>query len=69
MQVVCSLPVSYTHLDVYKRQGVGALKGWNGTEATHIKPVVNRTERVLASGPVRAIVEAEVIGWEYQETI
>ena len=40
-------------LDVYKRQ-------------THIKPVVNRTERVLASGPVRAIVEAEVIGWEYQ---
>ena len=53
-------------LRVYNSGGVGALKGWNGTEATHIKPVVNRTERVLASGPVRAIVEAEVIGWEYQ---
>ena len=53
-------------LRVYNSGGVGALKGWNGTEATHIKPVINRTERVLASGPVRAIVEAEVIGWEYQ---
>lgn len=53
-------------LRVYNSGGVGALKGWNGKEATHIKPVVNRTERVLASGPVRAIVEAEVIGWEYQ---
>lgn len=53
-------------LRVYNSGGVGALKGWNGHEATHIKPVANRTERVLASGPVRAIVEAEVIGWEYQ---
>lgn len=53
-------------LRVYNSGGVGALKGWNGTEATHITPVVNRTERVLASGPVRAIIEAEVVGWEYQ---
>lgn len=53
-------------LRVYNSGGVGALKGWNGKEATHIKPVANRIERVLASGPVRAIVEAEVAGWEYQ---
>lgn len=53
-------------LRVYNSGGVGALKGWNGTEATHILPVAKRTERVLASGPVRAIAEAEVIGWEYQ---
>lgn len=53
-------------LRVYNSGGVGALKGWNGKEATHISPVANRTERVLASGPVRAIVEAEVTGWEYQ---
>lgn len=53
-------------LRVYNSGGVGALKGWNGKEATHIKPVVNRTERILASGPVRAIAEVEVIGWEYQ---
>ncbi|WP_455673200.1 DUF4861 domain-containing protein [Phocaeicola sp.] len=55
-------------LRVYNSGGVGALKGWNGKTATHIKPVVNRTERVLASGPVRAIVEVEVIGWEYQDS-
>lgn len=53
-------------LRVYNSGGVGALKGWNGQEATHIKPVVNRMERVLASGPVRAIVQVEVLGWEYQ---
>ncbi len=53
-------------LRVYDSGGVGALKGWNGEQTTHILPVVNREERVLASGPVRAIVEAEVTGWEYQ---
>lgn len=53
-------------LRVYNSGGVGALKGWNGKEATHIKPVANRRERVIASGPVRAIVEAEVLCWEYQ---
>lgn len=53
-------------LKVYNSGGVGALKGWNGTEATHIQPVLNRTERVIASGPVRAIVEVEVLAWEYQ---
>lgn len=53
-------------LKVYNSGGVGALKGWDGKEATHIKPVLNRTERVIASGPVRAIVEVEVLAWEYQ---
>lgn len=53
-------------LRVYGSGGVGALKGWDGTKATHITPVVNRTERVIASGPVRAIIEAAVTGWEYQ---
>lgn len=53
-------------LRVYNSGGVGALKGWDGANATHIMPVVNRTERVLASGPVRAIVEVAVTGWEYQ---
>lgn len=53
-------------LKVYNSGGVGALKGWNGQETMHITPVLNRTERVIASGPVRAIVEVEVLGWEYQ---
>lgn len=46
--------------------GAGTLKGWDGKQATHISPVTIRGQRVIASGPVRAIVEAEVKGWHYQ---
>lgn len=46
--------------------GAGTLKGWNGTEATHVAPVVIRGQRIIATGPVRAVVEAEVKGWAYQ---
>lgn len=46
--------------------GIGALKGWDGSKATHIEPIAFRTERVLASGPVRTITDVEVKGWEYQ---
>ena len=46
--------------------GVGALKGWNGKKATHISPVSQRTERIVAYGPVRTIVEVEANDWEYQ---
>ncbi|MCF0203293.1 MAG: DUF4861 domain-containing protein, partial [Bacteroidaceae bacterium] len=46
--------------------GVGALKGWNGTETTNIEPVRKRAQRVVASGPVRAIVEMIDEGWQYQ---
>ncbi|MDR1274183.1 MAG: DUF4861 domain-containing protein, partial [Odoribacteraceae bacterium] len=46
--------------------GVGTLKGWDGAKATHVEPVVSRSERVLARGPVRAIVEVEANEWEYR---
>lgn len=46
--------------------GVGTLKGWDGQKATHVKPIASRTERILASGPVRTVVEVEVKGWAYQ---
>ena len=46
--------------------GVGALKGWDGQQATHITPVAYRTERMLAYGPIRTIAEVEVKGWDYQ---
>lgn len=46
--------------------GVGTLKGWDGKKATHVKPIASRTERILASGPVRTVVEVEVKGWAYQ---
>lgn len=46
--------------------GVGALKGWDGTRATHIEPIASRTERIVSGGPVRTVVDVEVKGWEYQ---
>lgn len=46
--------------------GIGAFKGWNGKEATHIEPVKSRTERLVSAGPVRTIVEVEVDDWDYQ---
>lgn len=46
--------------------GVGALKGWDGSKATHIEPVAFRTESILAYGPVRTIAEVSVKGWNYQ---
>ncbi len=46
--------------------GIGALKGWNGTKATHIEPIAFRTESILAYGPIRTIVDVAVKGWEYQ---
>ena len=46
--------------------GVGALKGWNGTKATHIEPIAFRTESILAYGPIRTIVDVTVKGWNYQ---
>jgi hypothetical protein len=45
--------------------GVGAFKGWNGTEATHITPVDQMTERIIAYGPIRTVTEVEVNGWQY----
>ncbi len=44
--------------------GVGTLKGWDGTKATHIEPVAFRTESILAYGPIRTIVDVAVKGWK-----
>ncbi len=46
--------------------GLGALKGWNGSKATHIEPVQWRTESILAYGPIRTVVDVKAQGWEYQ---
>mgnify|MGYP002598586549 CR=1 FL=1 len=46
--------------------GAGTLRGWDGTQSTLIKPVAVRGQRILASGPLRTIVDAEVKGWQYQ---
>jgi hypothetical protein len=49
--------------------GLGALKGWDGSRATHIEPVHSRTETILASGPVRTIVDVIAHDWQYQGSI
>ena len=44
--------------------GLGAFRGWNGQEPTMIDPVRSRTQRVVAYGPLRTIVEVEDRGWQ-----
>ena len=45
--------------------GAGTLRGWDGKQSTLIKPVAVRGQRILASGPVRTVVDAEVKSWQY----
>lgn len=44
--------------------GLGALRGWNGTAPTMVSPVRSRGQRMVASGPVRTIVELTDEGWQ-----
>lgn len=37
--------------------GLGALRGWDGQKPTMVSPVKSRGQRMVASGPVRTIVE------------
>lgn len=46
--------------------GLGTLKGWDGGKAIHIDPVETRTESILATGPVRTVVDVFVKDWPYQ---
>lgn len=43
--------------------GLGAMRGWNGTKQQLLEDVEYRTQRVIAKGPVRAIVEVMDEGW------
>lgn len=43
--------------------GLGAMRGWNGQEPTMISDYQRRTQRILAKGPVRTIVEVKDDGW------
>lgn len=46
--------------------GLGALRGWNGKAQTMLTDVDRRSQRIIASGPLRAIVEIEDFGWTPQ---
>ena len=43
--------------------GLGAFRGWNGKEPTHVSPVKSRTQRIISYGPLRTIVEVIDKGW------
>ncbi len=57
-------------LRVGQTVSVGTLKGWDAQTAsvTPFDPVDFRTETVVASGPVRSIVEVINENWQYQGT-
>ena len=44
--------------------GLGAFRGWDGTQPTMIDPVKSRTQRIISYGPLRTIVEVEDKGWQ-----
>lgn len=46
--------------------GCGSFKGWDGKAPTNIEPVKTRGQRIIASGPLRTIVEVKDIGWNGQ---
>ena len=44
--------------------GLGAFRGWDGSQPTMIDPVKSRTQRIVSYGPLRTIVEVEDRGWQ-----
>lgn len=57
----------HDNLRVFGSIGLGVLKGWDAEQKQmiHITDFKRREARVLAKGPVRAIMEMEVEGWNY----
>ena len=53
-------------IQVFNLVGVGTVKGWDGTKATHIDKFDKRTQRIVATGKLRTVVESEVEGWQYE---
>lgn len=53
-------------LRVFGTVGVGTVKGWDGEKAVHIEKFDKRTQRIVAAGKLRTVVESEVEGWQYE---
>ena len=49
--------------------GLGAFRGWDGQQPTHVKPVKTRTQRIISYGPLRTIVEVIDQGWQAPSAI
>jgi len=48
--------------------GLGAFRGWDGTQPTMVDPVRSRTQRIISYGPLRTIVEVIDRGWQLPVT-
>jgi len=48
--------------------GVGTLRGWNGNKPLNLSEVKHRTEKIIAKGPIRTIVEVIDEGWNTGNT-
>ncbi len=48
--------------------GLGAFRGWDGKQPTHVEPVATRTQRIISYGPLRTIVEIVDKGWQPDTT-
>lgn len=46
--------------------GLGALRGWDGEKQTMLTDVCRRSQRIIANGPLRTIIEIEDYGWSPQ---
>lgn len=46
--------------------GLGTLRGWDGKQPTMLTDVEHRTQRIVAKGPLRTIVEVKDEGWTPQ---
>ena len=49
--------------------GLGALRGWDGSQQTLLTDVDYRSQRLIATGPLRTIVEIEDRGWTPQPSL
>lgn len=46
--------------------GLGALRGWDDEKQTMLTDVDRRSQRIIANGPLRTIIEIEDFGWTPQ---
>lgn len=46
--------------------GLGALRGWDGTQPTMLTDVDKRGQKIIANGPVRTIIQIKDKGWTPQ---
>lgn len=47
--------------------GLGTLRGWDGKQPTMLTDVDKRSQRIIATGPLRTIVEVKDKGWTPQQ--